>query len=142
MAVTVAEALATALADPLAPAEAEALVEPDALPLGDGATEAGGIGLGVASGNSVVGTPAKASAKIRTKMIEAMTTHGAASRSLRGGREPRYPSEDIAAVYRAPRMAGIRRPPMAAASAMADPDTAAKNMQPTTATIASPSSNG
>jgi hypothetical protein len=111
-----ADALAAALADPDATAEPEALPEADAPPLAEGTTEAGTKGLGVTSGNSLVGTPEKAITKISTNTTEATTTHGAASRSLRGGREPRYPSEDIAAVYRAPRMAGISRPPSPAAA--------------------------
>jgi len=35
-------------------------------------------------------------------------------------------------------MVGMSSPPMAAASAIADPETAAKNMHATTATMASP----
>src|SRR5207247_7936944 len=94
----------------------EALPEARALPLAEGAAEAVPNGPGVGCGNSLVGTPANATMKISTNTTAAISTHGAASRSLRGGRDPRYPWEDIAAVYRAPRMAGISRPPSPAAA--------------------------
>src|SRR5437867_3934788 len=97
-----AELLAEAPGDPLAAA--------DPLALGDALKEIEGRGLGVGSGKSLVGIPRKATTKISTKTAVASSTQGAASRSLRGGREPRYPSEDIAAVYRAPRMAGMKSP--------------------------------
>jgi hypothetical protein len=91
LAATEGTVLADAIVDALVdgPAEAEALPEADAPPLAEGAVEAGPNGPGVGSGNSLVGTPANATMKISTNTTDATNTHGAASRSLRGGRDPR-----------------------------------------------------
>ena len=48
-----------------------------------------GTGPGVGSVKSRVGKPAKASAKISTKMANTTITHGRASKSSRGGSAPR-----------------------------------------------------
>jgi hypothetical protein len=79
-----ADAEVAAGADPEAPA-----ADADADALGTGVVI--GVGMGVGDGKSFVGTPAKESAKISTKMTTTPITHGCASLSLRGGSAPRYP---------------------------------------------------
>jgi hypothetical protein len=84
-----AEALAEAPTDALTEPDGEDAADGDAEPLADELAAMDGSGLGVGSGNSFVGIPRNATTKIRRKMSATASTHGAASRSLRGGREPR-----------------------------------------------------
>jgi hypothetical protein len=54
-----------------------------------GSAEKLGSGLGVGDGKRVVGTFANESAKMRMKMTSTISTHGRASVSFWGGRDPR-----------------------------------------------------
>jgi hypothetical protein len=53
-----------------------------------------GTTVAVGSGNSLLGTFAKASTKINAKMTNTKRIQGFARLSLRGGRAPRYPGAE------------------------------------------------
>ena len=101
------EGAAAADGDPAAVAEADAAAEPDADPLDDAEPDPLGAALGLAigvgvSGKIVLGTLARARAKISTKMTTTTITQGLARLSLRGGSVPRYPGAGASSPRAAP----------------------------------------
>jgi hypothetical protein len=85
---------APALGDPDPPAVPDALGTADVL----------GTAVAVGSGKSLLGTFAKASTKIRTKMTTTKRIQGFARLSSRGGSAPRYPGAGASSRAEPPRL--------------------------------------
>jgi hypothetical protein len=83
----VVEGLAAPLADTAALGNPDPLGDPEPL----GPAELLGTTMTLGSGKILLGSLAKASTKISTKMTTTRRTHGFARLSVRGGSEPLYP---------------------------------------------------